>query len=352
MNADAPHVMTVLGPIPPAQLGRTLIHEHLLFNLESYLHPVRDPAEAHLAEAPMTLENLWWVREHPMASRQNLVQADPALAAAEAARFKAAGGGTIVDVSSHGLARDAAGLRQIAERTGLNVVAGTGYYVGISHPPGLASRSVEDLTEEMVGDIENGIEGTGVRAGVIGEIGTSEPLFESERLVLRAAARAQRRTGVAMVVHPAPQHHSAAEFGRWLDILEDEGAIPSKVVLSHLEARLRDAPDDFAVLARRGYVLALDTWGNTCYYESRGYAMPSDDQRIALLTRLVRDGLGDHLVLAQDVCYRHALTAYGGPGYAHLLRDLWPRLLAAGIPSETLDRMLADNPRRALTVGA
>jgi phosphotriesterase-related protein len=351
MTAKTGEIMTVLGPIPADQLGRTLMHEHLLFSLETYLHQPPDPADAPLVEEPLTLENLWWVREHPMASRANLVQADPELAAAEVARFKAAGGSTIVEVSSIGLSRDVRGLRQVAERTGVNIVAGTGYYVGSSHPPTLAGRSVEDVADELTRDLLEGLDGTTIRAGVIGEIGTSEPLYETEAVVLGAAARAQARTGAAMVVHPAPQHKSAEAFGHWLDILEGDGAIPSRVVLSHLETRLGERPQDFAVLARRGYMLALDTWGNVKHYESRGFTMPSDEDRIRLLAQLVQDGLTSHLVLAQDVCYRDGLTAYGGPGYGHLLRGIWPRLLAAGVPAAALDTMLIDNPRRVLTGG-
>ncbi len=345
----AGEVMTVLGPVPADLLGKTLMHEHLLFNLETYLHEPPDRADVPMMEQPLMLDNLWWVREHPMASHQNLYQMDAALAAAEAVRFKAAGGSTIVEVSSIGLARDVRGLQQIARQTGLNIVAGTGYYVGSSHPASLAGRSVEDVTDELVRDILEGMDGTSIRAGVIGEIGTSDPLYDAEAVVLRAAARAQATTGAAMVVHPAPQHRSAEAFGPWLDILEGEGAIPSRVVLSHCEARLGERPGDFAALAARGYVLALDTWGNTKHYESRNFTMPSDEDRVKLLARLIADGLAPHLVLAQDVCYRDALTAYGGPGYGYILRGIWPRLLAAGVPAAALDTMLIDNPRRILT---
>ncbi len=348
MNPSDAHVTTVLGPVAADALGPTLMHEHLLFSLEAYWSPPPELPDQSIAEAPLSLDNLWWVRQHPMGNRANLVQGDPELAATELTRFKAAGGGTVVEVSSNGLNRDARGLRTIAERSGLNIVAGTGYYIAASHPPGLADRPVQDVEDEMAGDLTIGIDGTDIRAGVIGEIGTSEPLAPAERLVLRAAARAQRRTGAAMIVHPAPQHRSAARIGEWLSILEAEGATPGRVVISHLDERLRDAPGDFAVLADRGYVLALDTWGNDCHYESRGFTMPCDAERIALLARLVAEGLAERLVLAQDICFRHALTAYGGHGYGHLLTNLLPRFVAAGISEAALNAMLIDIPRRIL----
>jgi phosphotriesterase-related protein len=349
MATGTGEVMSVLGPVSADRLGRTLMHEHLLFDLQTYLHQPPDPSDAPFVEAPLTLENLWWVREHPMANRDNLAQTDPDLAASEVERFKAAGGTTIVEVSSIGLSRDVHGLKEIAERTGVNIVAGTGYYVGSSHPASLSGRTVEDVAAELIHDLQVGLDGTTIRAGVIGEIGTSEPLYDTEAVVLRAVARAQAATGVAMVVHPAPEQRSAEAFRPWLDILESEGAMPARVVLSHLEARLGARPEEFAVLAERGYVLALDTWGNTKHYESRDFSMPSDVDRIKLLTRLVADGLTPHLVLAQDVCYRDALTAYGGPGYGHILRAIAPRLMAAGVPAAALDAMLVANPRRVLT---
>ena len=348
MTTHTGTVMTVLGPVAADSIGQTLMHEHLLFDLATYLHQPPDPADVPLMEAPLTLDTLWWVREHPMASRQNLFQTDAELAAAEVARFKAAGGTTLVEVSSIGLARDVHGLKQIAEWTGVNIVAGTGYYVGSSHPPTLAGRTVADVTDELVRDLQVGLDGTDIRAGVIGEIGTSEPLYETEELVLRASARAQARTGAAMVVHPAPQQLSADAMAHWLDMLESEGAIPERVVISHLDVRLAARPADFAVLAKRGYTLSLDTWGNTKHYESRNFTMPSDAERIKLLAALVADGLAPHLVLAQDTCYRDALTAYGGPGYGYILRHIVPRLLAAGVPQEALTTMLVENPRRVL----
>ena len=96
-------------------------------------------------------------------------------------------------------------------------------------------------------------------------------------------------------------------------------------------------------------MLALDTWGNAKHYESRNFTMPSDADRVRLLSRLVEEGLAPNLVLAQDVCYRDGLTAYGGPGYGYILRRIFPRLLAPVCRPSALDTMLIENPRRILT---
>ena len=92
--------------------------------------------------------------------------------------FKEAGGDTVVEVSSRGLGRDVLGLKQIAESSGVNIIAGSGYYKVAGHPPDMAERSVEDVTAEIVRELESGIGDTGIRAGVIGEIATGSPLYD------------------------------------------------------------------------------------------------------------------------------------------------------------------------------
>ena len=131
--------------------------------------------------------------------------------------FKQAGGGTVVEVSSKGLGRDALGLKKIAESSGVNIIAGCGYYKVAGHPPDMAERSVEDVTAEIVRELESGIGDTGIRAGVIGEIATGSPLYDvprdvwdlrdhedmvpDEEKVLRAAGRAHIETGAPVSVH-------------------------------------------------------------------------------------------------------------------------------------------------------
>ena len=156
MPADS-HVMTVLGPVAPEALGPTLIHEHALFDLSVYHRQLVTRGEAALPDEPLGMEHLYLVRHNVPSLLDNTIQRDLDVAAAE-------------------LAHDPAGLAEIARRTGLHLVAGTGYYIGISHPPELAAKSAEQVAEEMLRDFTDGFPGTNVRAGVIGEIGTSEPL--------------------------------------------------------------------------------------------------------------------------------------------------------------------------------
>ena len=338
------HVMTLRGPVSPLALGPTLIHEHVLFDLACYHEPLRQRGEA-MPDVPLHLQNLHLVRHNVSALRDNCLQQDIDVAAAELGQFGALGGGTVVEVTSLGLAPNRAGLVEVAERTGLNVVAGTGYYIGLSHPSDLAGRSVESVADELLRDFEEGFPGTSARAGVLGEIGTSEPLTPTEQVVLRASARVQRQVGAAMIVHPDSSHRTYEQIAPTLDLLESEGALLHKVIVSHTDERLHRRPDDYARLARRGCILAFDTFGKQHYYPQRRRQYPSDEQRIQLLAQLEKEGLAGQIVLSHDVCYKSDLTAWGGDGYGHLPRNILPRLRQAGVSEAAIHLMYEENAR-------
>lgn len=336
-------VQTVTGPVPADQLGPVMIHEHVIASLLCYWSPDDDPS---LAAAGVTIGRLGDIRANAFASRDNLLLDDLGVAAAELARYRQAGGGTVVEVSSVGLGRDPRALAWVAEQAGVQVVAGCGYYNRPAHPPGVEGRSAGELADEMLADLRDGIGGSGVRAGVIGELGAAtSPLDPVERRVLEAAARAQRQAGVGIITHSAPGTASAFEIAA---VLEAAGADLTRVVISHLDERFRTDVDRFRALARTGVRFGFDTFGRELWYASRGRQHPSDDVRVDAVCGLLDAGLGDHVVLAQDICLKHELTTYGGHGYDHVLRRIAPRLLDRGVPREQLDAMLVGNPRRVL----
>ena len=195
-------VQTVLGPVRPETLGPTLTHEHLLIDFLCMFDPPDDPAERHKSFQPLTLENLGWIRYDPFRNRDNLLRLDEESAISEIALFQQAGGGTIVDVTTIGIGRSPEALVRIAQTTGLNIVMGAGYYTAAVHPTDMTARSEADLADEMIADLTTGVGDTGVRAGIIGELGCSWPLTANERKVLRAGARAQQATGAAITIHP------------------------------------------------------------------------------------------------------------------------------------------------------
>jgi phosphotriesterase-related protein len=347
MSGVAGIVRTVTGDIPAAEVGRTLIHEHLASNLTTYWVPEFAP---DIAGATVSLATLAQVRVHAFSVRDNLVLNDLDLAARELGEFRAAGGATLVDVTSHGIGRDVRASQLIAQRSGVNVIVGCGYYIGSSHPVGLTARTERDLADEMTREVVEGVGTTGIRAGVLGELGVGTfPMIDGERRVLRAAARAQRETGAGMILHSAPGTESVFEIIR---VLDRAGAQLDKVVISHLDERFRDDLRLFRRAAAAGVRFGFDTFGREIYYDGRRKQHPSDTQRIEVVGRLLDAGFGDRIALAQDICLKHELAAYGGQGYAHVLTNIVPRMRHAGIPDDAIERMLVDTPAAILALAA
>jgi phosphotriesterase-related protein len=346
-GAPAPGIVrTVLGDVTADALGPTLAHEHLMIDLCCYWQPGDDE---ELASQPVSFDNLARVRHSPWASRDNLLLDDLEVAIREVAAFKQAGGGAIIDVTCRGIGRDLQALRLIATRTGVHVVGATGYYIAASHPPGLAARSIEDVASELVGDITEGVGATGIRAGVIGEVGAGTyPMTSGERLVLVAAARAQRQTGAAIVAHPTPGSvESAFEIAT---VLGDAGARMDKVVISHLDERFRGDVQAFRRLAGTGCLFGFDTFGREMYFAARKRQHPSDADRITTILALADAGLADRIVVAQDICLKIELESLAGQGYARIMRETLPRLRHEGLDDALIHGLLVTTPARVFAL--
>ena len=339
----AGRIQTVLGPIAPEQLGATLAHEHLLFDLRC-LWEEPPPERAHLIDAEPTPENRAELERDLYHSKATLHSDDPTLAAREAGRFRDAGGATIVDLTTIGLGPDPNALRAIAAATGLNVVAGAGYYREKCLPADVLDKSVDELADELEGWVLEGMYGTDVRAGILGELGTMSPIRPFEERQLRAAARVQRRSGVAINVHPAIWAH---EHLRIIDILEEAGADLARVAISHGDQLVE--PDWHRRIAERGVLLCFDTFGAEFTYDSDGSREPTDAERIDCLKRLLDAGRASQLLLSHDICSRLQLHHHGGPGYAHVPTTIVDRLRASGVSQSEIDQMLVAKPRRLQT---
>jgi len=183
---------------------------------------------------------------------------------------------------------------------------------------------------------------------VLGEIGTSEPLSPTERVVLEATGRVQAETGTAIVMHPDATHQSFEQIAPALNILANAGADLERVVISHCDDRLHQSYESYAKLAALGCTLAFDTFGKQSYYPTRGRQYPNDEQRVTTITRLVEDGWAGSMTLSHDVCYKTDLTRWGGDGYGHISRNIVPRLLRAGVSEAMIQQMMVENPRRLL----
>jgi phosphotriesterase-related protein len=264
---------------------------------------------------------------------------------------------TVVDCTPSPV-RKIEALRQVAEATGLNVVASTGSYKDPQMTAFVRQASIQQLTDFITGELTEGIEGTQVRAGII-KVGSSmRRITAAEEKLIRAAARAHRRTGA-----PITTHATVGTMGReQVQILEDEKADVSRIVIGHSD--LNTNPDYHEGIVRRGASVGFDTVGKERFvyvrtetagreryeFEQEAYFVP-DWQRRTTLLELVRRGYAGHVVLSSDISRIEALhnpMTHGSWGYSYLLGWFVPTLLSAGMPAHDVQLMLVENPRRIL----
>ncbi len=350
-------VMTVRGPVDPDDLGVTIAHEHLFLDLrknhlphiesvplagrtEPIITTAEFPAtELALWEAKVDLGTLHIARETgPIAD--NYVLADEQVAIDEVMAFKKTGGSTIVDVTSIGIKRAPEALRRVSEATGLHIIMGTGFYTTVFHPEDMDSRSVECLSDEIVRDVTEGVGDSGIRAGIIGEIGVNgNPIAPNEIKSLRAAARASRLTGGAITLH---RGGTGAERRQSLDILEEEGADLSRVILGHADEIAEDL-ELMLELLERGVYLEFDLIGREGVLEKSVTLKDAE-----AIVKLIDAAYVHRMLLSHDVCWKVHLRRYGGFGYAFLLEQFLPHLREAGVSDSDIDRMMVANPKTVL----
>lgn len=307
--------MTIRGPVAASELGTTLMHEHVFANLMREL-------------------------------RTDGLMNDVPVAVHEVGRFRQAGGQTIVDVTNANMGRQPAALRYVSEQTDVHIVLGCGLYRHQYFDADWIDRqSTDALAEWIVRDLTVGIDGTDVKAGIIGEIACDEWLTAQEERSFRAAARAHKQTGVTITTHAA----------RWpvglvqLDLLVDEeGVDPNRIIIGHsdLVASVDWRSGDELLryqeaLAQRGAWVQFDT--------IRKGNLADLDARVRYVCNMFDKGFGDRVLLSHDLAWRSAMSIYGGSGYAYLFEEFVPRLRAAGVSEAEVQQLLVDNPRRALT---
>ena len=339
-------IQTVSGIISPNDLGATMTHEHLLIDFTCMFSEPEDARFVNLAYQPVDLTNLGWVRYHSYMSRDNLLLDDVETAIREASFFKHAGGGTIVDVTTYGIGRDPLGLKKISQIAGINVISGAGFYVNAVHPENMDELSESYLSEKIANEVLVGIDGTDIRAGIIGEIGCTWPLHKNERKVLRAAAIAQKETGAPILIHPGRNPKAPSEI---LNILSQAGADISHTVMGHLDRTISEV-SDLLEIANSGCYLEYDLFGNeTSYYALGDIVMPNDAQRMEYISALISNGFGEKIVVSHDICHKHSMSSYGGHGYSHILENIAPRMAQRGFTKDQINAIIIENPARLLT---
>ncbi|MGC5617410.1 phosphotriesterase family protein [Georgenia sp. Z1491] len=300
-------IRTVSGPVAASAVaGPVLAHEHLALDLRT-----GDDAEGFLAH-------------------EDAVTAELARAA------DAHGLALVVDQTARGMGRDVAVLARISAGSGVDVVAATGWYYARFHPDGEPGDDVGRATDLLLADLLEGIDGTGIRAGVVAEIGThAEEPTPAESIGLRASARAACRADVSLATHA----HLGTGARAQLDLLLREGLDPARIAIGHQDLSADEDQQDELLAA--GCYLSFDTVGKESYRP--------DDARRARILALVESGYGGRLLLSNDISRHAYLASEGGQGYGHVLGPFADSLRSLGLEIDDIDRLYRRNALRWLT---
>jgi len=337
-------IITVCGEINPDDLGITLPHEHLLFDLKCWWKgEPKELSKRELFSQPVRLSNRGEVIYNNMWFLDNLSQCNIKIAIQEVMEFKKYGGSSIVDLTVDEIGRDPRALYEISKVTGLNIIMGTGHYIQNSLSPEFRKKSIEQISKEIVDEFEKGVQDTGIKPGIIGEVAVSSIKNELEIKSLRAAARAQREIGCAINIHPPVFIKEGHDI---LNILEEEKVDLERVVLSHCDPTLYDL-DYHDSLAKRGAFIEYDQFGSEIM-DHPGIFLPSDGERIRAIKELIKRGNVKNILISQDVCFKIHLTKWGGWGYGHILKHIISRFKQEGITEKQINTIMVENPMRLL----
>ncbi len=341
-------VMTVNGKIDAVDLGITSPHEHVYIDMEVFFTEPLEIGAKNLAHKSVTIDTLGVLKRNPFALKDNVVMFDEKTQAEELLYFKKAGGRTVVDATSVGIGRDPVLLRDMAVLTGLNIVAGSGFYVEGAQSPQTREMSVEEMERQIIREIEKGIGHTDIRAGIIGEIGVSHIIYPFEQKSLTAACRAQKATGAPLMVHINPWSTSGLAA---MKIIDSEQVEHAKVAICHIDVENRR--DYIYQLLDSGVYIEFDNFGKEMFTD-RWDCKPgsgrfvTDWERVLFVKELVDKGYEKQLLLSCDICLKSLLRSYGGWGYDHLLTHIVPMLNEVGVTPLQIERMLVENPARWL----
>ena len=308
-----PQVETLRGPIDTAELGFTLMHEHVFVLSQG---------------VPENFPSVWDEAKEIAAARGTLTD------------LAGLGVGTIVDLTVLGLGRNIPRLLETAGDVPLNIIVATGVYTYNELPQFFHNRDADVMADLFVGDITVGIQGTDVKAAVL-KCATDEPgVTRGVEKVLRACARAHRRTGAPISTHTHPATRRGLEQQA---IFEEEGVDLSRVVIGH--SGDSEELDYLQELMKRGSLIGMDRFGID--------RLLSTEKRVAVIARLCELGFAGQMVLSHDAnCYfdwyplELVKTAAPNWQFRHISEDVLPALRAAGVSEEQIEQMTVDNPRR------
>jgi phosphotriesterase-related protein len=359
-----PKITTVLGPIEPDALGFTSMHEHVLYDGTVYFKRTEGTFPDDIGvgpDDPVSLDNIGLHQHNFSLTRDACSMHDVEWMTGEVTEYKASGGQAIVDMSPPGLRSNVLGIQQISERTGVHIVATTGLYTEDSWPEEYRAMARDEYVAYMLGEVEHGIEDTGIKPGAI-KVAITDFTERQER-VLRAAGRVCNESGLMLTVHPG--FGIGGDGRRILKVLKQEGVNPERVVIAHGDCFLmsddlrtlilypeswRMSTDYHEELLDQGANIAIDSFGHHYAKELEGWILVADWQRLGGVVSLVKRGYSTQLVLATDTFLKILTRRGGGSGLCRLTKFVVPTLRMVQVSDYDIRQMTVENARRLLTV--
>lgn len=345
-TSPSPRAVTIDGLVRGEDLGFTLPHEHLTIDTTD----VNVVAGPYPPQSKLSIEKLGQVRRWPRSIAENALLDDDAAVIRDLRQYAAAGGGTLVDVTPIGMGRDFARYHAMADASGVNIIASTGYYLSYGHRGRVAGRAVGELAEQFVTELTvgagaaDGADGAGrTRCGVIGEIGISKEPEPDELKVLEASLAASKQTGAPVWIHVS----GLDPVNQVLDFLDQHADRVDNVCICHMDYSLEDITVHRRALSM-GVNIELDLFGYPAWNRSWVFDMPTDTQRARTLIGLAGEGYADQIFVSHDVCMKMQMTSYGGFGYAHILDAVSETFETLTGSRDLLTHFGVDNTRRVL----
>lgn len=337
-------ITTVTGDISSDGLQYILPHEHIFCDLRFGVAPLDDED----FYKPLTLQNFGKVTRNPYAVLDNALLDNIDIQVEELRAYKKAGGSLLVDVTTEDFGRDPRKLQEASEKSGVYVVAGCGSYHDGSVAEATKALSVPELYERIMKDLCQGMEDTDIRAGVIGEVGTSGEMTPYEKKSLEAASLAQRDTGCGMHIHACLWN---AEGLNALKYAVKCGANPEKIAVDHSDVLLNE--DYIMGIVENGGLVDFDDFGKEFYVDRKNRnlllgSFAPDVQRVQFIKKLIDKGFVKQILVTNDICLKSMTHHYGGWGYDHVITNIIPMMEDFGISQKDIHTIMTENPIRFL----
>ena len=305
------YIQTVQGKIAPEEMGITYCHDHILFMPPSP-YAENDPT-LRLDDIEKSLQEI-------------LV-------------FKQAGGRCVIEMSTVEAGRSPQGLLEISKRSGVHIVAATGFNKSIYCEPFVENLSIDQIAENMIKEVETGMDGGQIKAGVLKASSSKNKFSDGENKIFQAAIIAHKRTGATISTHTEAGTLALEQ----IKLFNDAGVMPESVVIGHLDRKLEW--DFLAEVAGSGVFMSFDQLSKEKYYP--------DAMRIEFIKKLIAAGHEDQVMLSGDLARLSYLPSYGfgyGPGYSYILWRFVPWMIESGISRDVIDKILIKNPARAFAI--